>query len=179
VLKHEFAARVAWPLGAVLLSLCACGGSASEGRVAEARARIPRSYDFITIDGSHLSSARTAGRVTVVVIITTYDLGSQVVVRELGTVLRKRTPRINAGAVVLEPPKNAPLVEAYAHSLEVAFPVALADQATLEGRGPFGPVNVVPTTVVLDAHGNEVWRREGAMTQSEIMAVLDDVGSTR
>jgi hypothetical protein len=116
---------------------------------------------------------------TVIVIITTYDLGSQVVMRELARVLRNRTPRINAGAVVLEPPKNAPLVEAYTHSLEVSFPVALADQETLETRGPFGAVNVVPTIIVLDANGNEVWRREGAMTYAEINDVLDGVGSKR
>jgi hypothetical protein len=133
----------------------------------------------VTIEGKHLSTAATAGRVTVVVIITTYDLGSQVVIRELATVARTRVPRINAGAVVLEPPKNAPLVEAYAHSLDVPFPVALADQATLQARGPFGAVNVVPTTIVLDARGNEVWRREGAMEHGEINDVLDDLGSMR
>jgi hypothetical protein len=99
--------------------------------------------------------------------------------RELATVARTRTPRINVGAVVLEPPKNAPLVEAYAHSLEIGFPIALADQATFESRGPFGSVNVVPTTIVLDAGGNEVWRREGAMTHSEITDVLDGIGSKR
>jgi hypothetical protein len=133
----------------------------------------------VTIDGQHLSTAGTAGRITVVAFITTYDLGSQVVMRELEGVARTRAPRINAGAVVLEPPKNAPLVEAYAHSLEVSFPIALADQATLESRGPFGPINVVPTTIVMDADGNEVWRREGAMTHSEINAALDDVGSKK
>lgn len=166
-------------LGAAALFVSACGGPPPEARDARARAPVPRRFDFVTIDGRHLSSAAMAGRTTVIVVIATYDLGSQVVMRELATVLRTRTPRINAGAVVLEPPKNAPLVEAYAHSLEVSFPVALADQATLETRGPFGAVNVVPTTIVLDANGNEVWRREGAMTHAEINDVLDDVGSKR
>jgi hypothetical protein len=166
-------------VGAAALCVVACGGAAEEVRSVRPRTRVPRSFDFVTIDGGHLSTATTAGRITIVVIITTYDLGSQVVMRELAAVARTRVPRINAGAVVLEPPKNAPLVEAYAHSLEVPFPVALADQATLEARGPFGSVNVVPTTIVLDARGNEVGRREGTMTHSEINAVLDDAGARK
>jgi hypothetical protein len=162
--------------GAAVLFVSACGGSPSGAAAPEGHARIPRRFDFVAIDGSRLSSRTVAGRPTVVVFITTYDLGSQVVMRELATVVRRRTPRINAGAIVLEPPKNAPLVDAYAHSLEIEFPIALADQATLEARGAFGPVNVVPTTVVLDADGNEVWRREGSMTRSEITEALDAVG---
>jgi hypothetical protein len=166
-------------LGALALWATACVGASPDSQSPTSHSRIPRAFDFVTIDGSHLSTAGTAGRVTVVVVITTYDLGSQVMMRELATVARSRTPRINAGAIVLEPPKNAPLVEAYAHSLQVPFPIALADQATLESRGPFGAVNVVPTTIVLDADGNEVWRREGAMTHTEINAVLDGVGSKK
>ena len=175
---RRFAADLSCLIGAVAV-VVACGGSSEEAQSARVRTHVPRAFDFVTIDGRRLSTAATAGRTTVIVIITTYDLGSQVVMRELASVARTRTPRINAGAVVLEPPKNAPLVEAYAHSLEVSFPVALADQATLEARGPFGSVKVVPTTVVLDADGNEVWRREGAMTHAEINDVLDDIGSKR
>lgn len=164
-------------VGAAAFCAVACGGASPDSQTPFSRTHIPRSFDFVTIDGSHFSTTDTAGRVTVVVIITTYDLGSQVIMRELATVLRERTPRINAGAIVLEPPKNAPLVEAYAHSLQVSFPIALADAPTLEARGPFGSVNVVPTTIVLDADGNEVWRREGAMTHTEIDAVLDGIGA--
>jgi hypothetical protein len=148
-------------LAAAALFVSACGGSSPEARATPARTRIPRSFDFVAIDGSHLSTERTVGRTTVI---------------EVGAVLRRRTPRINVGAVVLEPPKNAPLVEAYAQSLEVSFPVALADQATLQARGPFGVVKVVPMTIVLDANGNEVWRRDGPMTRTEINAVLDGIG---
>jgi hypothetical protein len=138
-----------------------------------ARTHIPRSFDFVAIDGTRFDVKRVAGRSTVVAFITTYDLGSQVIVRELTAVVRQRAPRINAGAIVLEPPKNAPLVEAYAQSLEIPFPIALADQATLESRGAFGPIGVVPTIVILDADGNEVWRHEGSMTRTEIQDALD------
>lgn len=163
-------------LAGVFVLVSACSAPSSKATAPQDRVRIPRSFDFIAVDGSRLSKERVSGRLTVVVLITTYDLGSQVVMRELSAVLRLRTPRINAGAVVLEPPRNAPLVEAYAKALEITFPIALADQATLEARGPFGPVTVVPTTIVLDADGNEVWRREGSMTRAEIGEALDSVG---
>ena len=160
-------------LGAFVFVLTACSGSSVDARAPRGHTHIPRSFDFVAIDGTRFDTKRTLGRSTVVVFITTYDLGSQVVVRELGAVVRQRTPRINAGAVVLEPPKNAPLVEAYAASLELPFPVALADQATLESRGAFGPIDVVPTTIMLDKDGNEVWRREGSMTRTALEHALD------
>jgi hypothetical protein len=164
--------------GAVALLASGCAAAPSTAHSPAEHTRIPRRFDFVAIDGSRLSSQNTAGRITVLVFITTYDLGSQVVVRELSTVVHRRTPRVNAGVVVLEPPKNAPLVEAYAQSLDIPFPIALADQATLEGRGAFGAVGVVPTTVVLDADGNEVWRRQGSMTHTEISQALDAVGGS-
>jgi len=160
-------------MGLLALFAVACAGSASGAGSARGHTHIPRPFDFVAIDGTPFDSKRTLGRATIVVFITTYDLGSQVVMRELTAVVRQRSPRVNAGAVVLEPPKNAPLVDAYAKSLEVPFPVALADQATLESRGAFGPIGVVPTTVILDGDGNEVWRREGSMTRTEIQDALD------
>jgi hypothetical protein len=136
-------------------------------------AGIRRDFDYIAIDGRHLSSTTTRGRPTVLLFITTFDLGSQVAVRRVAEVAHDHVPRINAGAVVLEPPRNVPLVEAFVASTETDFPVALADPATLEARGAFGEVRVVPTTVVLDASGVEVWRKEGAPAIAEIEAALD------
>ncbi len=137
-------------------------------------AQVFRGFDFVAIDGAHFSTQTTLGRVTVIVFITTYDLVSQIVVRRLAELERARSPRINVGAVVLEPPRNQPLVEAFAATLELPFPIALADQATLEARGSFGKVDVVPTVVVLNRKGVEVWRKEAAPAPHELESVLDD-----
>jgi hypothetical protein len=124
------------------------------------------------MDGSRLGSEQTRGRVTVLVFVTTYDMGSQIVVREVVDLFHRHRPRINAGVIVLEPPRNAPLAEAFAAAMELPFPLAMADPATLEGRGPFGEVVTVPTTVVLDANGAERGRSEGVVSTAAIEQVI-------
>ena len=82
-------------------------------------------------------------------------------------------------ALVLEPPKNAPLAEAFAATLDLPFPIAMADQATLEAHGPFGPIDTVPTTIVLSPDGAEVWRHEGAVLAAELERAIVDARSAR
>ena len=72
-----------------------------------------RVFDYVAVDGSHLSTESTRGRATVLVFIATYDMGSQVAVQQLTEAYLRHKPRINAGAIALEPPKNAPLAEAF------------------------------------------------------------------
>jgi len=125
-------------------------------------------YEYLALDGKRFSSDTNRGKVTVIAVIATYDLGSQVVVRQLSEVLFRQRRGLSILALVLEPPKNAPLAEAFAATLELPFPIAMADQATLEAEGPFGPIDTVPTTIVLSPDGTEVWRHEGAVLASEI-----------
>ncbi len=120
------------------------------------------------MDGSHFGTRTTLGRPTIVTFIATFDMGSQAVVREIADVFSRSRPRIHAGAVVLEPPQDAPLVETFAATLEIPFPIALADEATLDASGPFGSVRVVPTTVILDSTGAEVWRHEGFVSVTDL-----------
>jgi hypothetical protein len=48
----------------------------------------------------------------------------------------------------------------------------MADFATQQGSGPFGDITKVPTTIVLDRDGGEVWRQQGPLGPDEIEAVL-------
>lgn len=141
---------------------------------APSRRATPRFFDYVALDGSRLGTEGTRGRVTVLVFVTTYDMGSQIVVRELADVFRRHRPRINAGVIVLEPPRNAPLAEAFAAAMELPFPLALADPATLEGRGPFGDVAAVPTTVVLDRTGAERFRSEAVVSAAALERAIAD-----
>jgi len=156
--RRVAAISVSW----LMLSACAAS-SAPVGR-AENGQGPTMSFDYATLDGSHFSSTVARGRRTIVVFLTTYDLVSQVVAREVSHLARTETPRINAAIIVLEPPKNLPLVEAFASSLELTIPVALADAATIGGRGPFGEIIAVPTTFVLDPLGRSVARHEGGVS---------------
>ncbi|HEX7671164.1 MAG TPA: hypothetical protein VF395_16335, partial [Polyangiaceae bacterium] len=114
-------------------ALAAACGSATGPHLSQIRASSEVvSFDYPAIGGGgRLSSESTRGRVTVVAFITTYDLGSQLVLRELVDLVHSHEPRINVGAIVLEPPRNAPLVQAFSETLELPFPAALADAPTL------------------------------------------------
>jgi hypothetical protein len=130
------------------------------------------SFAFGTTDGGEFSSRGTRGRATLVLFVTTYDLPSQLQARRLDEIVRRFRPRANAGAVMLEAPKYAVFADAFRSTLSLSYPVAIADDDTRERRGPFGRVDRVPTLVVLDRDGREVWRRAGVVSAKEIEAAL-------
>ena len=137
------------------------------------------SFAFGTTEGGEFSSRGTRGRATLVLFVTTYDLPSQLEARRVDTIVRRFRPRINAGAVVLEAPKYAVFADAFRTTLGLSYPVALADDETLQRRGPFGVVDRVPTLVVLDRNGREVWRKAGVVSPREIEAALDKASKSR
>jgi len=106
------------------------------------------------------------------VLVTTFDLASQVAAKRLNQVLHAHRPRINAAAVVLEAAKYAPLADAFRSVLELTYPVALADMDTVQRDSTFGEVASVPTLLVLDAEGREVARKSGNFTVPELEAWL-------
>jgi hypothetical protein len=126
------------------------------------------SFALGTTKGEELTSEGTRGRVTVLVFVTTFDLASQLVAKRLDEVVRTHHPRINAGAVVLEAPKYAPLAQAFGDALELSYPVALADAPTLAQNSGLGEVHSVPTLLVLSAEGREILRKFGTCTVSEL-----------
>ncbi len=125
-------------------------------------------FEFVTLDGQPFSTETVAGRVTVIAFITTYDMASQAQARFLSGLARRHVPRINAAALVLEPPENRPLVEAFVAALKLPYPVAFADPATIAGKGPFAGLHHVPSVIILDRSGREAWRRVGLAEPEEI-----------
>ena len=167
---------------AALLSapLLTCAGSEQRPKsTLSARAGEIISFAYGTTDGGEFSSRGTRGRATIVLFVTTYDLPSQLEARRVDEILRRFRPRVNAGAVVLEAPKYAVFADAFRSTLNLAYPVALADDDTLQRRGPFGHVDRVPTLVVLDRNGREVWRKAGVISRREIEAALTEASKSR
>lgn len=132
----------------------------------------PVDFAFGTTGGGELSSASTRGRATALLFVTTYDAASQLVAKRLDHVVRYFKPRSNAGAVVVEPPKYAVLADVFRSALDLSFPVAIADEGTRTGGGPFGRVGEVPTIVVLDRSGRVVWTHSGVVSSKEIEQAL-------
>jgi len=71
--------------------------------------------------------------------------------RRVNQTLVSHVPRLNALGVVLEDPSYSVLLDTFSNSLNLAFPLVMADQATLDGAGPFAPLAYVPTLLVVDA----------------------------
>jgi hypothetical protein len=158
---------------AVVCSL-GCGASQpSVSRPATVAAGEPLQFAFVDQAGRPVSSETTQRRATIAALVTTYDLASQLVLRRVNQAVGSYAPRINAFAVILEPPTYAVLAPAFADSLDLKFPVVMADQASLEGGGALGPIDYVPTLVVLDSGGRVVERLKGPVSSEQIKAALD------
>lgn len=155
-------------------ALVACGSEpVPEPTIPSSVGRGPRvSFSYPTIDGGTLSTNDVAGRFTVLGFVATYDDKSHAQARFLSVVVRRHVPRINAGIVVLEPEENRLLIETFAKVLEAPYPVAIADEATIAGNGPFVGLHHVPSVVILDPEGREAWRHLGPADNHVIDAVL-------
>lgn len=126
------------------------------------------SFAFGTASGEVVTSETSRGRVTVLLFITTFDLASQAQAKQLEDMVRLHAPRFNAIAVVMEPPKNVELVRSFGEVLGLSYPLAIADEATLSGAGPFGAITSVPSWVVLDRSSRTVFARAGALPPREL-----------
>jgi hypothetical protein len=138
----------------------------------------PIRHRFPLPNGTSVGTDELAGRWTIILFLTTYDTLSQALARRLEDLRHTHTPRINVLGVALEPPQNAPLVGFYRDTLALGFPVALADQDTLDGRGPFGDVRTVPALVLLDRQSRIVCRGLGTAALADIEVALANSGAT-
>jgi hypothetical protein len=164
---------------AISFAMMACASAeAPEARAPEPHGD-PVLFSYIAVDGSSLDSQGTRGRATVVLFFTSYDMASQMLARRLEELRRQHTPRINVIGVALEAPKYDLLVSAFGESLGLGYPLVMADRGTLSGRGPFGEVRGVPTVVVLNRQGREVWRRQGAPSNAELHEALAAAGAAQ
>ena len=89
------------------------------------------------------------------------DVPSQMQTRVVKGVWQHHVPRTNAAVIMLDQPSSRTFAEVFASFLELPFPVALADAATIAGQGPFPGLHHVPSVVLLDRNGHEVWRSVG------------------
>ncbi len=173
----SWARRATSSLAALLLA--ACGTKAPPEPVGFSRVEIseplpdaPIDFVFDSLDARSVSSRASRGKVTVVAFVTTYDLGSQAQVNYLVAMAKHDGERVNYMLVALEAKSERELVEVYRKNLGVTFPVALADDTTIAGGGPFGDVHRIPTVVVLDPTGKIVFKKTGLSKADEIRAAM-------
>jgi len=166
----------------VALAAPSCGGGAEPANPPPAPAPVARGapvmFELATIDDKPLSTATLAGRISVIGFLATYDVASQAQARFLADLVRSHKPRINAAVLILEPPENKPMVEAFVAALNLPYPVAMADRATLAGEGPFRGLHHVPSVVILDRQGREAVRRLGLSETSTLDEIVREVERT-
>ena len=132
----------------------------------------PIAFSFEALDGTQLTGASMRGRITVIGFAATYDTASHAQARFLNGIFRRHVPRINAALIVLEPPTNRPMIEAFTQALKLGYPVALADAATIAGQGPFAGLHHVPSIVILDREGREAYRHIGLIEGDPLEAAV-------
>jgi hypothetical protein len=132
-----------------------------------ALAPVPVDFAFDPIDDRPVSAEATRGKPTVLTFVTTSNLAAQAQVDFLIAMAKHDGDRVNYAAVALEGRDSRELVELYKKALSIPFPVAMADAQTLAGAGPFGNVNAVPVTVILDRLGRVAWRVDGRVAKSD------------
>jgi hypothetical protein len=161
-----------------VLALIGCGGAAQPAAAPPAAAHGPPLEFAFSGAGQQVSSSETRGRPTVILFLTTYDLASQFAARDLAHIVRSFTPRANAVAVVCEDAQYEDLLPTYRQTLELPYPVVMGDIGTRAGQSAFGPIDILPTLVVLDRSGREVWRHAGAASRAEVTTALERAASS-
>lgn len=142
------------------------------GAIGDAEPGAVRRFAFATTSGKVIRSSELRGRMSLIVFAATYDAASQAQARMVQAVFRQHVPRINVLLIALEPPHHKMLVEAFAQSLNLSYPVALADAATIAGRGAFEGLQHVPSLVLLDRQGRERWRHIGLIREEGVRRAI-------
>jgi hypothetical protein len=131
-------------------------------------------FSFESLDERPVSHEALQGRASFLVFLATYGNDSLIQARFARKVFLEHTPRINAAAVFLEPIENRPLVRVFRDSADLPFPSAMGDADAIAGRGVFEGLGAVPSVIVLDAEGREVWRKIGGAPPGEIHRALNE-----
>jgi hypothetical protein len=159
-------------------SLPACVAEPAETpEVVPLRRGSPLEFEYRGVGDTVFSSEASRGRATLVALVTTYDLGSQLLLRQMDEAVRTHRPRANAGGVVMEAAKYEVLLETFEETLALSFPITMADLATREGRGPFGEVDVLPLLFVLDPKGRLTARFQAPVERQVILDALQEASS--
>lgn len=154
-------------VAALSLSVLGCGDSKGAEEPRASREEV-HPFQFDSLDERPVSRDAFVGKPAVIVFLTTWDLASQAQVTILVKMAEHDGPAVRYAMVALHERHERELVETYARSLKVPFPVALSDAETRIGRGPLGDVHMIPTTLVIDAEGRLVKKHVG-VTRPDVL----------
>jgi hypothetical protein len=161
------------------LLLCAAFACSSASTTPTDRARAdaaPVELSLVSAEGRRFGLAQLRGRPLLLFVFTTYDQASQLALTPLVDFLRGRDD-LNVLGIAAQPGAGA-LLPLYRDALAVPFPLAYEAEAQIvAGNSMLGPIETVPTYVLLDAEGRIAARHTGALTDRELEELVDPVVS--
>jgi hypothetical protein len=165
-------------LAPLLAALCAaCGASPPPLDAAPGASTLATDpaldFAFDSLDERPVSSASTRGKLTVIAFVTTDSLPAQAQVDFLVPMAKHDADRVNYAVVVVGTDRE--LVELYAKSLSLKFPVAWLQPTQMAVAEAFGDISVVPVTVLLDRGGHPMWRAQGRVARPDEMRKAMDL----
>jgi len=161
----------------------ACGGSSadSEGAVGVSTAQAaqaPIELALRTSQGTFVDVGDLRGKPVVLFLFATFDGMSQAALRPLSRFYRQH-PEVHVIGIAVQPNPQM-LLDPYVSALAVPFTVTYdPEERILPGTSMLGRVRVVPTYIVLDAHGFIRARHQGFASESKLERLLYDATHAR
>jgi hypothetical protein len=124
-----------------------------------------------SLDGDDVDLASFRGRPLLVHFSTTGSLQAQLDVEEL-----RRTRAARRDLVVVEvalDPTRPKMIAAWANASQIDWLILLPTPGLVAGESPFGPIQVTPTTYLIDRSGRIVWRHEGGLPRGALLGVVE------
>lgn len=135
----------------------------------------PVAHRFDALDGATFNLGSLRGAPVLVHVMTTWSSPALLEVPLLDEL--HRTGRFEVLAVALD--RESEVVSIFVETFGVSYPVVLPrDPADfVSDDGPFGPIGVTPTSVVLDPRGRIVARNDGTWDPAELNRIVEVYGA--
>ena len=122
-------------------------------------------------DGTFIDVGDLRGSVVVLFVFATFDGVSQMTLRPLESLVSAR-PDVRVVGIAAQPSARL-LVDAYEHALSPPFPITYDPEERVQtGESSLGPIEGIPTLIVLDARGLESARHVGFIEDADLGALV-------
>jgi cytochrome oxidase Cu insertion factor (SCO1/SenC/PrrC family) len=140
-----------------LLALAACASSTPPTPLPEGRVALR----LIRTDGTPFNLASVRGKVAIVSVFSTSSDPALVELKLYEDLKRRHGDDLEVVCAVVE--TDLRMVEIFEQTFRVPFTIGMVEDPRVftSDRGPFGPITVDPTSVLLDADGRIAARMDG------------------
>lgn len=148
-----------------LVTAAACGGAPARPRPVGP----PLEASLAALDGGALRLSELRGQVVVVHLFATWSVAADL--ERDALIAADARPDVTVIGLAFDP-EGYPLVAPWRAATGVPYLIALADDPTRTGRGPFGRIQQIPTTIVLDRAGRISDRLDRQLAPTELAAAI-------